>query len=357
MSWIEKFSKGMSGLVMGNTLGAFQPLDFNHFNPLWYDLLVDKIAEALKKLDVDNQEFSKIQPLLPCPSSIRAVLGKMIPAWSHVPVKNAKNYRWAANFLANSLLKMCPDDPFAEKSNPCHEDREINKIVNNLKWEKSDIEKAKQLGRLNAVAGSLVHGLYNDVVTDMSWDVYGPYQINFKGKEYSMLIRHFVNLAPHELWPKKFLALVKEIKIYALYQDIDWEINAVGCHTIAKSGNPIEGLKRCVVLVDGHQAQGNELDDLIDKLAVKAEDLYKEIRKMSLEEIKEKVLLQECYQLKKIFDAAGIDWRPTEEMLARVRNKPLLKDIYPLDKLITSVEEFDEIFEVERFVKEVLESK
>jgi len=274
-----------------------------------------------------------------------------------VPVKNSANHRQVANFLANSLLKICPDDPFAEKSSPCHRDEEIKRIIGDLKWGKSDVKIARQLGQLNAVAGSLVHGLYNDVVTDMSWDVYGPYSVNFKGEDYIMLIRHFVNLAPHELWPEKYLASVKEIKIYALYQGVDWEINAVGCHTISKSGNPVEGLKQYVVLVDGHKVQGDELDDLIDEFAGKAENLYKEIKKMSLEEIKEKVLLQECYQLKKIFEAAKIDWRPTEEMLARVRNKPLLKNIYPLDKLITSVEEFDEIFDVKKFTEEVLESK
>ena len=220
MKWINKFSKGTFGLFAGQSLEGFQPLDFYHFFPLWYDLWIARIAEVIKQLNLENKKFEEIKDLLPPPSSIRAILVKIIPTYQRFYKKTPADCKIVANFLARMLMESCPSDPFAEKSNPLHKKDELIKMIKEYNWDEADVNKARKIGQLITAAGSLVHGLYNDVVTDFGWDAYGPYNVSFNRKKYSFLVRHFPNLKPKELWTSKYLPKEKEIFIYTMYQGI-----------------------------------------------------------------------------------------------------------------------------------------
>lgn len=354
MHWIKQFTKGTFGLFAGQVIEGFQPLDFYHFFPLWYDLWIKRIAEVIRKLDLDNKSFQEVKHLLPPPSNIRAIIIKIIPTYRGYQEKNADDLRLVTNFLARMLLESCPDDPFAISSSPYHTKQEVNQIVENLLWTDADVSKARNIGQLITAAGSLVHGLYNDVVTDLGWDAYGPYKIILNNIEHSFLIRHFPNLSPEELWPKEYLSSTKEVLIYAAYQDVEWEISGVGCHTISKSGSPVSGMRKFAVTADGKYLSLDEIHNLIAELSKKAETIYREIRKMDFERLKQMVMLQECYQLKKMFDAVNTNWRPTEEMRDRIKNKPLADGILPRGKMMTDIQEYKKFFGITRFAKEVL---
>lgn len=354
MHWINQFTKGTFGLFAGQVIEGFQPLDFYHFFPLWYDLWIKRIAEVIRKLDLDSKSFQEIKHLLPPPSNIRAILVKIIPTYQGYREKNVTDCQLVTNFLARMLLESCPNDPFAISSNPYHSTDEVDQIVRNLQWTDADVEKARNIGQLITAAGSLVHGLYNDVVTDFGWDVYGPYAITINNSEHSFLIRHFPNLSPKELWQKEYLASTKEIIIYAAYQGVEWEISGVGCHTISKSGTPVQGMRKFAVTADGKYLSVEQIHNLINEISQKAEIIYREIRKTDFEQLKSKVMLQECYQLKKMFDAAGIDWQPTEEMRKRIIGKALLDGILPRGKMMTDIDEYKKLFGITRFAQEVL---
>lgn len=354
MSWINQFARGSFRLFTGNVLEAFQPLDFFHFFPLWYDLWIKRIAMAICQLDLENKNFQEVKHLLPPPSNIRAILVKIIPTYRGCQEKNVDDFRLVTNFFARMLLESCSNDPFAISSNPCHTKDEVRQIVKSLQWTDADVRRARRLGQLITAAGSLVHGLYNDVVTDFGWDVYGPYAITLDKNKYSFLIRHFPNLSPQELWQQEYLASVKEVIIYAAYQGVEWEIAGVGCHTISKSGNPVQGMRKFSVVADGKFLSEDEIENLIKELSQKAETIYREIKKMDFEDLKKKVMLQECYQVKKIFDAAKIDWKPTEEIISRIKNKPLLHGLLPHGVMMTDIEEYKKIFGIKQFAKEVL---
>lgn len=351
MSWIKEFSKSASNIFKGQVLEGFQPLDFFHFFPLWYDLWVTNIAQAIKKLELESEHFNEIREILPPPSNIRAILVKLIPSYHANPTENKEDYKLLANFFARMLEESCPDDPFALKSNPLHTSAEIDALITITKWNKADVQSARKVGQLITAAGSLVHGLYNDVVTDLGWDVYGPY---FLGPNQTFLIRLFPNLQPEELWPEKFLASVKEIIIYAIYEGVDWNISFVGCHTISNGQSPVIGMKKIAVYADGEFLKVDKINNLINELSIKATEIYKQIRKMDFEKLKLLVMKQECYQLKKLFDKTGVGWQPTDEMIARVKNKPLLQGIFPRGKLIETMGEFEKIFGIGEFEKEIL---
>ncbi|MDP2685367.1 MAG: hypothetical protein Q8P20_10140 [bacterium] len=352
MSWIKEYSKSASSLFKGQVLDGMQPLDFFHFFPLWYDLWVANVVRAINQLNIESKKFNDIKDILPVPSSLRAILIKLITAYYGHPAKNKSDYKIVANFIARLLKESCPEDPFALKSNPFHTESDIDILLKNIKLTEASPVNARKIGQLITSAGSLVHGLYNDVVTDFGWDAYGPYNIE---SNQTLLIRHFSNLQPKDLW-SDYTASVKELFIYSIYEDVDWEISFLGCHTISKGQSPINGMKKFAIQADGIFLDENEINILIDELSIKATQIYQEIRKIEFEELKLMVMRQECYQFKKLFDKAKIDWEPTDEMTALVKDKPLLKNIFPHGKLIESTEDFKEVFGINKFEKEVLDN-
>lgn len=352
MGWINKFTKSIFNLFAGNVLEGFQPIDFFHFYPLWYDLWVERVAGVIKKLDLESKSYQELKGILSVPSNMRAQLQKLIPTYQGVR-KNQSDFKVVANFFARMLEECCPSDPFAETKNLIHSSEQMDLIMNS-KWQSGDVLKARKIGQLITTIGSLGHGLYNDLGVDFCWDAYGPYKVSEKGENFNLLIRHFPNLCPKELWPDKYLTSVKEISIYALYQDVEWVIPFVGCHASPLSGSIVQGLKKYFVMVDGVLVNDEKVNNLISEFAQKAEALYKDIKKLSFEELKIMVMNQECYQLKKLFDSAGVDWKPTEEMLNRIRDKQLLTGILPHGIMMTDINEYEEIFGIKLFDQEVL---
>lgn len=354
MPWIRQFAKGSFGVFSGNTIENFQPIDFYHFFPLWYDVWIKQIVRVIQKLKLEDKSFEEVRHLLPTPSNLRAILVKIIPTYQRYQEQDREACKLVTNFFARMLLESCPKDPFAISSNPYHSDSEISSLMRGIKWQETDVQQARKIGQLVTAAGSLVHGLYNDIVTDFGWDTYGPYDVTLNEMPHSLLIRHFPNLSPTELWPSKYQSSAKELVIYALYQDVEWKISGVGCHTVNTSGNPVQGMRKFAVLVDKKYVSVGDIDKMVITLSLKAEGIYKEIKKMDFEMLKAKVMLQECYQLKKMFDEADIDWRPTGEMVARIKNKSLLSGLLPHGKMMSSFDEYVETFYIKEFARDVL---
>lgn len=351
MNWIKSFTKSSFVLYAGNTVDAFQPLDFFHFYPLWYDLWIERIVSAMEKLQVEKKNFHKLKDLLPGPSSIKAIIQKIIPSYNFFQVKNPEAVKKTTNFLARMLVEAMPRDPYGDSAAPLHSREQVRIILRDRDWQNADEDSAKKIGKLIVAAGSLVHGLYNDLVTDFGWDAYGPYKID-SGR--TLLIRHFPDLRPKELWGEEHLSSAKEIEIYGIYEGIEWIISFIGCHTMIKGGSALHGLKKFAVIADGRPLTTEAIDKLIEELSQKAERIYRLVRVKDFEQLKEMVILQECYQLKKMFEATGMDFRPTTEMFERIKNKPLMQGVVPHGKLMNSMEEYVQSFGIRHFASEVL---
>ena len=352
MSWIRKFSESAANAFKGQVIEGLQPIDFLHFFPLWYDIWFTRVARIIRELDLESKPYGTLQDALPHPSNIRSILLKLISSYRANSSVDREDYKIVANFFARMLEEACPNDPFALTSNPYHAPEEVESIIADVKWQKADSQSARKIGQVITATGSLVHGLYNDFVTDYAWEAYGPYSVS---ENRSLIMRHFTDLRPNDLWSEDMLPDTREVKIYSIYEDMRWELSFLGCHTLAREGNPVEGMREYAVYADGEVVSSlGMIDDLIAKLSLKASALYGKIREMSDEELKALVMKQECYQLKRLCDMAGVDWKPTEEMMLRVKNKPLLQGVFPFGRLIESTEEYEEVFGIPAFEKEVL---
>lgn len=355
MKWIDEFSRASFGLYSGNTISAFQPLDFFHYYGLWYDLWLERIIKAMEKINAENRSYEELKDILPTTSNLRALIQKAIPAYIGSDRSKKELYARYTNFVARMLIESCPEDPFGLSRTPLYSNQKIKTIIKVTNWQPASPIEARMMGKLITAAGSLVHGLYNDVVTDFGWDTYGPFDdVLWKEAKYTMLIRNFSDLQPGDLWPQKLMASIKSFKIYQLYQGVKWATSYVGCHTVVKKGDPIDGLKYYSIIADDKQLSTPKVNDLINELAERAEKIYLEIRKKDFEELKLMVMLQECYQLKAMFEKANIDWKPTPLMIEAVKNKPLLSGILPHDVIMTNLEESKKAFRIYEFEKEVL---
>ena len=132
MSWLDNFAEGIFQIYSGNTLEAFQPIDFFHFYPIWYDNWIRKIDLAINILELDKKSYAEIKHLLPTPSSMRAIIQKLVPSFSAAKTTNPIAWVSVANFFARMLEQASPADPFALNSNPIHsfqELKDLNKVI------------------------------------------------------------------------------------------------------------------------------------------------------------------------------------------------------------------------------------
>jgi hypothetical protein len=104
-NWIRDFAQASFKLYSGNTVDAFQPLDFFHFYPLWYDLWVNIFMSVMDVLQCDYKSYQELKHLLPVPSSMRAILQKLIPTFAGMDPIHAKNFGRMANFSRVCLKK------------------------------------------------------------------------------------------------------------------------------------------------------------------------------------------------------------------------------------------------------------
>lgn len=351
--WIDRYAEASYQLIGGNVLEAFALIDFYHFYPLWYDLWLDKIFQGISEFKKRGLSIREHPNIFPPPSSVRAILLKYVSAFSVFPkTYDQEKFKTIINFLIEVLKNQCHKDIFCQKGNFCHKEDELKNLFKEISWRTPERAAAQNLGRLYMALGNLINGLYNDLVTDMGWEVYGPYDVTkIFSRRATLLIKDFPNLKPIELWPEISGFNYRKITLYTIYQEIECKIGYVGCH-IVTSSNLAENLLKYAVVVDGKvKNQPKEILKLKEYFLNLASKHFLRVKKLNFEELKQKVLLQECYQLHEFFDFLLMPWQPTEEMKKAVKNRPLLSGEYPRGRII-SYKEYCQYFGVNK-LKEI----
>lgn len=352
--WIDDWSKSGYLLFEGNIAGAFEPLDFFHYFPMWFDLWYDKLYETITKLGKEKISESRILKSLPVASSVRAIIFKNLSAIAQNKNIDSGKIVKVLDFFIKYLQKLCTKDPYSYDRNLIHSDNQVNDILQKINWNRANSDESKLLGQIYTSALSLVHGLYNDVSTDCGVDIYGPYKVRFKGTNKTLIIRHFPNLQTKELWEINKNP-IKELMIYQLYSPIDIRIPLLGCHIITR-GNPVEQLTDFAVYADGKLVNDiKDLQEITKNLIINTEIVYTVVKSMDIESLKRKVILQENYQLKDLFELAKIDWEPSQEMYKRVKNKAIPKGFITTDRTMT-FKEFEQQFGINK-IKEIYKER
>ncbi len=352
----EELIKGISVNAIGTSGSAERPFPMTDSLVLWYDLFIKKTHRAFEKIDIKNiDDLDMLKNILPTVSNLRFILFKTI--FSSVFLqddrreKSKRSYQYVFNFILEVIHKLVPLDSYCVKTNLYFTQNEVEERIGELKIKSvEDISESKLIAKFNLGLTSLVHGIYNDIVTDFGIDVYGPYKVVIGGERYTLLIKHFPFLNPKDLrWPSEFLPSVKEIYLYNFYQGVKWEIKSVGCHTNIISGNSVDGLKKYAAIADGKILSKDKIEVLTENFLKKARNLYLYIMESGFEEQKIQALYQECFQFKKIFDKAGLDWRPNEELLNRMKGEK----INASEGSVKNIEDYRRVFKIDKFKEEM----
>lgn len=223
-------------------------------------------------------------------------------------------------FFVDILDYMMQEDMFSCHSNIVHNKEEIKNILDTIPWISANPQMTRELGKLYMSTTALAFALYRDFFPQDSHEIYGPYDASEKfGKGSILLIKHFPKLLPRELWPKLDYEY-KDIKIYQVLKDVKFRCEIIGMHTIYE-GNIIDNTIALAVKVNDKFINIDDMKTIREKIAEIATDQIQVYDSMSFEEIKNKFLEWECYQFVDFFKLAGIDWKPTKEMIEAVKDR------------------------------------
>jgi len=155
-----------------------------------------------------------------------------------------------------------------------------------------------------------------------------------------MIIKQFQNLRPIRLWGKKITDLpYNKIRIYCVYKDVEFSQDA--CSHCNYKGDIINGLKHFAVDINGKQIREfSQVSKAIDLIGEKAVDMWKSLTKKDFEQVKITYLEQRCYNYFHLCNLLNIDWRPTPEMIAAVKDKSLSREFWPKFKSIEEEAKF-----------------
>ncbi|MEK7084319.1 MAG: hypothetical protein AAB932_03740 [Patescibacteria group bacterium] len=240
-------------------------------------------------------------------------------------------------WYSKAMLGICLKDPYAlEGTNLIHTPEEIDQFLSGSHPATPDI--ARRLGRLISACYHFGHAAYSDMNPETVYDNYGSYDVAgtlpyppFRREgTYIVVVKEFNNLRPVELWPETASLPCESIRIVCLYEDVKMSIDNI-TH-VTYDGDIINGLRQYRLMVDGHDAKIEEVSKLTDAIATMAIQVFQKFQSLDFEKRKETYFYQKAYVYKRIYDRLGQDWRPSEEILAEARGKPLCQVILPKEK-------------------------
>ncbi len=328
--WIDEYAKAFHNGFVDMVPLSWGPVDAYIIFSLLNGSFLAKVYEAISVLKENKVSIDKIANSFSNPSTLRCAIYFLIIEYQKSNPKNKKQFKEIIEFFVNILKHMMKSDTFAYKSNICHSSQEIKRIINTTKWIKANKDIAREIGKLYNSLSSLVYSLYRDFFPQESCEIYGPYKASKFGKNAILLIKHFPKIKPVDLWPESKNFKYKDIKIFQVYKNVKFKCEIIGMHSIYK-GDLINNLVAFAVMVDGKYVDIKKIKKLSNYFAEVATEQSTVYDKFSKEELKKKILEWECYQFFDFFKLAGMDWKPTKEMIATIKNKKV-DDRFEMEK-------------------------
>ncbi len=231
----------------------------------------------------------------------------------------------------NDMLKaICVDDPYAHKKNIIHSPEEIKQLVSTTQKASPDI--ARKLGRIISACYHVGHALYSDMHPTIVYDNFAPYDVaDVYGPGHSVIIKDFGNLRAKEIWPESKHSPCDHIRIICVYKNVSPAVDSVS--HITYDGDPIHGLVRAAIYVDGVEKTIDESYELAIALENVAITIFQKSQSADLEFKKKQYYSAKAYTFKKLAEVLGRDWHePIPGMMAAAQGKVLYSMNWPEDK-------------------------
>lgn len=320
--WIDEYARAFHNSFAKMVPITWGPVDALSLMAFLQGSFISKVHKAIKKIKSKGYKIEKVVQTFSCPSTLRPALYFLIWEYQNSQQKNKEQFREVVEYIVEILSYLNKKDIFVYEGNIGHTNKEIETLLNKTEWQSGNSKVARELGKFYNSLTSLVFSLYKDFFPQDSHEIYGPYDVSKKfGQSTILVIKHFFKIKPVELWPEIKKLKYSDVKIYQVFRDVKFRCEIIGMHSIYE-GDIINNLVAYSVLIDGTLQNSiekiKELSNYFAEIATEQSLVYK---KLSKEYLKKKVLEWECYQFSGFFKLAGMDWRPTEEMLKIIKDK------------------------------------
>lgn len=320
--WIDEFAKALHIAFTNMMPCSWGPVNADEVISSLNGVFISRVHEAIIKIKKKGYKIEEVAKTFSCPSTPRIAFTFLIWEYKSSEPKNKAQFREVTEYLIEILSCLAKKDIFVYESNIAHSHEEIETILNKTDWQTGDREMARELGKLYNSVASLVFSLYGDFFPQDSHEVYGPYDASKKfGDNTILIIKHFPKIRPVEIWPEIKKLKYSDVKIFQVFKNVKFKCELIGMHSIYE-GDIINNLVAYFVTIDGVPQNSiekiKELSDYFAKMATEQSIVYD---KLSKEERKIKILEWYSYQFVDFFKLAGMNWKPTKEMLGAVKDK------------------------------------
>ncbi len=340
--WIDEFAKSIHNSVINVIPASWSTPDCFKLVSYLNGSFLQKIHQAITIIKEKNYSKKEIAKSFSCPSTLRWTLWLFALEYQHTQSKNKVQFKEIMEFFVGILNHIMQEDVFSYRSNIAHNSKEIEEILETTPWIAASPQITREVGKLYTSSTALAFSLYKDFFPQDSHEVYGPYTAETKfGENTILIIKHFPKIHPDELWPELNYRY-KDIKIFQIIKDVKFRCDMVGMHTIYE-GDIINNTLMLAVMINGKFITINEIKSTSQEVAQIATNQFQVYDSMSLDQIKEKLLEWECYQFFNFFKLAGMNWKPTKEMLEAIKDKKVgdryeLEEFPSFDEYTTSPE-------------------
>jgi len=342
--WVQQLADSSYQLFINHDPQSHLPFNAWGLLPYYGDLWLKKIHEMVIEFKKRGYNISDYLDYFPNLSSTRFIMLMNVIHYHLSDLDDPRLIMEIQDFFVASVKARAKEDLFATEKNVELSAIQLSELLEKRPIKKCNLEESKEIGKILVALASLTHGLYNDWCTDFNYEISGPYFNNEK----TVLIRSFPDTRPIDIWPE-INWYFKDFSIIAEYSKLSVKIAFVGCH-ITYSENSVENLSGYNFQVDGKDISGvGQLKTLREKLMPIAAEQYEKFMGMDFESQKIKFVYQEHYQLKKLFDLAGIGWQPSAKLLDRIKGKELVKDVFT--NYNVTIDEYREIFGFNKLIK------
>jgi phosphohistidine swiveling domain-containing protein len=325
--WIDNAAKSFQHAMTNMTPSDWGPFDYQTFLQAIDGNFISKLHQAVKTVKEKGYDKETQAKAMHNISTLRVGIWYYLIEYSGITNKEPlkEKLKEINEFFIELLEYMTENDTWGYQENTIHNKDEIKKILEKTEWQPQNKNHTREIGKLYNSLSALSYAFYRDYFPMISHEVYGSYNASEKfGENHTLIIKHFTNLSPTDLWPEIKENHYKEIKILQVYKNINFKTELIGMHSIY-DGNPMEDLVSYTVLINNQPVTDiEEIKKIANYLGELATEQYKIYNNMSTQDLKEKTLEWLCYIFSKFFKLAKMDWHPTQEMIKALEGKEIL---------------------------------
>lgn len=320
-TWVPQFLSNALKTVGFMEFGTLQPWGWLEFEPLFAEQYVEKVELLMHKAEEQHVSIKELATLWPTTGGLRCQLFFLFGILKAARIEKERRMK-ICNFFFAMMKERAVADVHGTVSNVTKTKEEVKAVVDQIQPKRGTPEIAKLLGKISNAAYNLVAGLYLDIYLDYGMENEGPYDVSYiYGPGHILVIRKYVGLQS-AVWPKAQVP-VNDLLIYCIYKDVKFSCDMASCHSVYE-GDVINNLVAFAVVADDRVlTEIKKIQAALKSLTTVCVEQWNRLKSLPEEEQKKKGLFIKTYGMRKLFERVGMNWKPTNEMIAAVKNQPL----------------------------------